>query len=205
MSDSKSIDTSAARNVIISIWHRARINAFAHKLASEIFAAKAKRMFLIGLVCAILSILFVILVYLMNNSSTDGRAAQKLTALLGFDHEITALLFTLFSIITALASIVLTVLASTGRYDILATEHSFFNNSYQYIAQRAREVNWPNKPDVEILELLKDLERDFQILKVRGRDPDDSCYEKANELFKKIRNDKDTQATQSFRPEEEEH
>lgn len=193
------MDIPSLRETITELWKRARINAFAHKFTSENFARKNRVAFILGLVSAVLSIFFVILVYLMNNP-TDGGGAKKLIELLGFNQEITPLVCTLSSIVMSLISIVITVIASTEKFDSYCAEHRFFCNSYQYIAQRAREVNWPDKPVSEVIELLKDLERDFQLLKARGPEPNNSNFEKANALFKKIREDKSFNAPQSFRP-----
>ena len=197
MTGPERVDVEAPRAVIQNIWHRARINAFAHKFAAESFASSSRWTFLLGLVAGVLSILFVIFVYLMNNA-VDARAAMKLTAMLGLNHDITALLFTLASIIMALLAIVLSVVGSTEKFDVLAAEHRFFCNSYQYIAQRAREVNWPEKPFDEVVELLKDLERDFALLKARGPEPEDKYFVKGARLFNKIHKDKETRIAQSF-------
>lgn len=192
-SNSKS---ESARRVIENIWKRSRINAFAHKIAAESHSKKATWLFTSGLISSVLSILFVILVYLFNSS--DMEAAQKLTTSLGIDQQIATLFFALCSIIFTLISVVLNVIGNTRKFEVKSTEHSFFCNSYQYIAQRAREANWPDKPYEEILELLKDLERDFQLLKARGIEPSDSHFDKATNIFKKIRSDEETKSAQSF-------
>jgi hypothetical protein len=83
----------------------------------------------------------------------------------------------------------------------VGAEHKFYVGSYQYIAQRAREAKWPDKPYEEIVGLLKDLERDFQLMKARGTEPTDDIFEKANAVFDKIGRNSVANSAQSFRGE----
>ncbi|MEW6289031.1 MAG: DUF4064 domain-containing protein [Thermodesulfobacteriota bacterium] len=191
---------SEPRDVIKNIWHRARTNAYAHKFAAEHYSKFGRRYFIAGLICSILSILCVILVYLLN--SNDGQAAKYLASG-GIDSGILALIFVLSSIVLALASIICEVIGNSEKYDIYAAEHRFLNNSYLYIAQRAREANWPDMPYSDVVELLKDLERDFQLLKVRGRDPEDRFFRNAIDLLLEIKNNENMHKSQSFGPPED--
>jgi hypothetical protein len=46
--------------------------------------------------------------------------------------------------------------------------------------------------------LLKDLERDFQLLKATGTEPEDRHFDEAHNLVRKIRDDKEVRIAQSF-------
>jgi hypothetical protein len=185
-----------ARDRIANIWKRARINAFAHKLRHEQLSRRAILFFTGELVSSMLSVLFVILVYIFNSS--NGEASQKIAKYIGIDYGITALLCALISIVFALVSTVLSVIENVQKSSVAAAEHKALCGSYQYIAQRAREADWPDLASDLLVELLRDLERDFQLLKARGTEPSDKCFDQALKIFKKVRNDEDTKSAQSF-------
>jgi hypothetical protein len=102
------------------------------------------------------------------------------------------------SIIATLGSLFLGVMSSYLKLDVTAADHMYMLNSYQYIAQRAREVKWPDMPYEEVIALLRDLERDFQLLKARGREPEDRHFDVAHELVDKIRRNPETRSARSF-------
>ena len=188
------------RSVIEQIWYRARINAFAHRSAADQYSLSAKRYFQGEIVATLLSVLCVIVVYSLatditiHSPVTSNAAATSVKS--SFDGwKIT---FTLLSISLTLVALYLSVMASHLKLDVCAEAHRHLLNSYQYIAQRAREAKWPDLPINEVVALLKDLERDFQLLKARGAEPDDHHFDKAHEIVRKIREDKDARIAQSF-------
>lgn len=174
--------------VISQIWYRARINSFAHKVANEEFKKKGTKHYKWTIIFALLSVLFIILLYIYNQNSIDNLIFSNLISIT----------ITFASIAFTITSLYFTIMSNHGRFEIRAAEHKFLLNSYQYIAQRAREANWPDKPDTETIELLKDLERDFALLKARGNEPLDDHFDKAHEIIKKIRADSSASVAQSF-------
>jgi hypothetical protein len=89
-------------------------------------------------------------------------------------------------------------MANYRKLDVMAARHEHLLNAYQFIAQRARAVKWPDLPGDEVVALLMDLERHFALLKATGTEPRDDHFEAAHAIFKKIRHDKDTRIAQSF-------
>jgi hypothetical protein len=112
--------------------------------------------------------------------------------------ECSKVAFTLLSISLGLYALYERVIATYLNLEVKAERHRYFLNSYQHIAQRAREVKWPDMPYEDLIALLKDLERDFQLLKARSSEPEDRHFEEAHSIAKKIRGDDDTKFAQSF-------
>ena len=89
-------------------------------------------------------------------------------------------------------------MANYLKLDVLAARHEHLLNSYQFLAQRAREVKWPDLPPERVLALLEDLEREFAVLKATGTEPKDKHFVSAHEIVKNIRKEDETRIAQSF-------
>jgi hypothetical protein len=183
----------SARAVIEQIWYRARINAFAHRAAAEEASSKATRYFKRELFAALGAILCIILVYLF---STSPEAKKILVTVV--PAEALSLTFTFLSIIFTLYSLYESVVAHYMKFEVLAARHEHLLNSFQFLAQRAREVKWPDLPPERVFALLDDLEREFALLKATGSEPKDAHFDIAHSIVRKIRDVKDTRIAQSF-------
>jgi hypothetical protein len=207
----------SARAVIEQLWYRARINAFAHRAAAEEATTFARKSFQRELVAALGAILAVIIVYVLATSQTTEKVAASpskgAVATLDATSRQAAdnpgqvvsnapsslpLIFTLISITLTLYSLYESVMANYSKLNVKAARHEHLLNSYQFIAQRAREVKWPGLPADEVVALLKDLERDFSFLKATGTEPSDRHFDIAQSIVRKIRGDRDSRIAQSF-------
>ena len=189
---------NSAIGVIEEVWHRARINAFAHKEAMQDYSKGETRNFQWIIITSLLSILFIIIMYV--KTTMDGHPSKSTDGTIPVNEtDYWVIIWTLLSIITSIGSLYFAIMGSHHRYGIRAEEHKYLMNSYQHIAQRAREVKWPDMPSDEIIALLKDLERDFALLKARGSEPLDIHYVNAHNVFNKVKSDKDTSVAQSFK------
>jgi hypothetical protein len=184
---------SSARAVIEQIWYRARINAFAHRAAHEECSQQARGYFRREILASLVAILLVILVYLFSTELND-----HLTKSLGLDIQILSILATFGSIVATLYSLYQSVMANYEKLDVRGARHAHLLNLYQFIAQRAREVKWPDMPSEDVIALLKDLERDFALLKATGSEPEDRHFVIAHGIVKKIQGEKEAQIAQSF-------
>jgi hypothetical protein len=175
-----------ARAVIEQLWYRARINAFAHRVAAEEATKAAEGYFQRELLAALGAILGIILVYLFSTLPKESGMSEWI------------LPTTMASIICTLFSLYESVMANYRKLDVMAARHEHLLNAYQFIAQRARGVKWSELPGKEVVDLLIDLERDFALLKATGTEPRDEHFEVAHDIVRKIRHDKDTRIAQSF-------
>jgi len=180
--------------IIEEIWRRARINAFAHREAFESFTTRALVIRGFQIAFTLLSILLLILFYLA--SSADGEMLK----LVGIDRKVITVGLTILSILFTFIALFLDIGGAELEWKLQAAEHRFLLGSYQHIAQRARECKWPDRPYDDLVELLRDLERDFQLLKARGMEPSDRFFVKANKLFEEVRRDPTSGQSQSFPP-----
>lgn len=188
-SEDDRVKSSASRQ-IENIWYRARINAFAHRFRMEYLSKKDTINYTLNILFTLLSILFTIILYIvLINTSKEEMNVNGTWA---------AVIITLLSIIFTFLGLYFTIMASHKRFAILCAEHKFLLNSYQYIAQRAREAKWPEKPKDEVIELLRDLERDFSLLKARGSEPTNDDFVKAGLLMKKIQDNPTENIAQSY-------
>lgn len=184
---------SNAADIITEIWRRARINAFAHKFAFDEAMDRSltnRRLILRNSLCSILA---VIGVYLVSLNGPALGISPRYGAIVG-------LILTALSIIFNLRALYLDVISSEENLRVAAAEHEFLLGSYQYIAQRAREAKWPDRPLEELVSLLRDLERDFQLLKARGKEPHDRHFRSAHAVFRDVRSDPVSRSAQSFSP-----
>ena len=73
-----------------------------------------------------------------------------------------------------------------------------FQQSFQYVAQRSREIERPNFDLAKVDPLIDELERQFTLLKARATEPQDKHFAKAAELQKQIRTDPKYSGALSF-------
>jgi hypothetical protein len=188
-----STEADSARAVIEQIWYRARINAFAHKAAAEEAATQAAGYFRRELIAALSAILFIILVYLFSTSSEAKTILSP-----HIPPEAVSLAFTFLSIISTVYSLYESVMNNYMKFDVRAARHEHLLNSFQFLAQRAREVKWPHMPTDSVVALLDDLEREFALLKATGTEPADKHFDTAHSIVRKIKGDEDSRLAQSF-------
>lgn len=179
----------SARQVIEQLWYRARINAFAHRAAEEECTKQATSLFKKEIISALVAILLVVLVYLFS-TEVDKEKFEYFKYL-----TVSA---TCGSIIATLYSLYNSVMANYLKLDVRAARHGHLLNLYQFIAQRAREVKWPELPADDVIALLKDLERDFALLKATGSEPEDRHFDIAHGIVKKIQGEAEARIAQSF-------
>ena len=215
------------QNKVHGIWLRARSNAFAHREAADEYRLKNSNYFLYQVIFGILSIILVLLAYVSSSGEIKRlfflfeflfslfEFLFSLFKLLFFLHlpkslfylkslfsldEFEAslpLIFTLFSVFTGSASLFKGIMQNHYEYGLKYMIHDHNQHSYLFIAQRAREVEWPGINTTKAIAILEDLERDFQVLKVRGPEPNDNQFRKANKLLERLRKGKE-QEMQSF-------
>ncbi len=182
-----------ARKFIAETWKRARINAFAHRIAYERAINKARRLDAIRTAATLLSLFSIIGVYILTSADAG------LGAMMSDPHRKEGALFaTVASIALTFVSLYFDFSNTIGEHRVVAQEHKYFLDSFQYIAQRAREAKWPDRPYEQLVELLHDLEKDFQLLKARGTEPTNEIFEEANAMFSKIASEPVSRTAQSF-------
>ncbi len=163
---------------VMQIWLRARTNAFAHRVASDEYKQKAERYFRRQVISGIFGILFVLAAYISSNIIT------QYTFLVHFQLP---LIFTIASVLCAAYSLFESIIQNYEGYEVLFQIHNHNQHSYLYLAQRAREIEWPDINQEKAIAILEDLERDFQVLKVRGHEPSDYQFRLANKLISELR------------------
>ncbi|MGH8654010.1 MAG: hypothetical protein ACREYE_18405, partial [Gammaproteobacteria bacterium] len=174
-----------SRELIVQIWQRARINAFAHREASNEAATSAHKYFKREVGSALSGIFFVVLAYVFSTSDHDL-------------YRIPSTVSTLAAVVMTLISLYFSVLTHRLKLDVKEVQHERLVNSYLYLAQRTREAQWPAQTEEGVDTLLKDLERDFQILKATGTEPQNHHFERAQEIFVSIGKDEDVSGAQSY-------
>lgn len=168
---------TAVQEHVAQIWDRARSNAFAHRYAAESYRRRATFLFVLQVIFGILGILFVLGVYIV---SSNERFAIN-------DSQIDAILLTLASVASSIISLFLGIVQNYLGYEKLDQLHDHNQHSFLYIAQRAREVRFPEISEERSLEILQDLERDFQVLKARGKEPSDRHFRRGDKLLMEVK------------------
>ena len=130
-----------ARELIVQIWHRARINAFAHREASNEAAASAHKYFRREVGSALLGIFFVVLAYVFSISDHDL-------------YRVLSTVSTLAAVVMTLISLYFSVLTHRLKLDVKEVQHERLVNSYLYLAQRTREAQWPDQAEDDVVTLL---------------------------------------------------
>lgn len=169
------------RDHVGQIWARARSNAFAHREAAEEFAREAKRLFVAQLLFGMLSIFFVILLYITLPTEGGGVEISPTTA------KFVSGSFTLASVIFSILSLSAGIVQNYLGYEKSQILHNHNQHSFLHIAQRAREVKFIGIDEARAEAILEDLERDFQILKARGTEPADRHFASGDKLLEQIK------------------
>ncbi|MBF0208226.1 MAG: hypothetical protein HQK53_15215 [Oligoflexia bacterium] len=157
------------KKVIEQLRLEASIHSLAHKESMYYFSKMDTNSYKHSIVSSLSSILFMLLGYNCSSSA------------------ILMLAFTVLSIVSGLYSLYCAIMANHKRYGFLSEEHRHLMNSYLHISIKSREAELSTKSDEEILSLVNDLLRDFRLLKVRGLEPDDEYFIKANAFIKKVK------------------
>lgn len=158
-----------ARDFVYSIHVRARNNAFAHREAANDLKRSGDRWTISNLLSTTFALLFTAL------------------ALVFQEEKATALILTCVSITSSFLALFTQSILIYKRFDTAETLHTYFQQSFQYISQRAREIERPHFETRNISPLIDDLERDFSILKSRANEPQDVHFRRAADLQKEIR------------------
>lgn len=171
---------NAVQAHVRQIWDRARSNAFAHRYAAENYRGRATALFVLQTVFGILGILLVLGVYIVSSS-------EKVSFV---DNEVDTIILTFSAVVASILSLFSSILQNYLGYEKLEQLHDHNQHSYLHIAQRAREVRFPDIAKGRSTEILQDLERDFQVLKARGKEPSDRHFTAGDLLLEKIENSK---------------
>lgn len=158
---------------VSKIWRRARSNAFAHRYASETYKELAEIHFNRQVILGIFAILAVMLVYIVTSTEQ----------LKFFGTEILSVALTFTSVTLSMSSLYYSIKQNYSGFERLQMNHDHNQHSYLLIAQRAREVSFPEIELGRAIAILEDLERDFQVLKARGQEPSDKHFEEGNKLI----------------------
>jgi len=179
--------------IVENIWRRSRHNAFAHKCAAERSERCSTMLFVLEIFFSLSSICFIVLTYMLL--ATDNTIFETV------NPKQISFYSTLASVICALGGMFFSVLNNYMKNDVKNAEHRSALGLYQLIAQKARVVRWPDMPYEEMVRVLKGLEESFQLLKARGREPNDKDFDKALKIFGKIVADPESKLAQSFNTE----
>lgn len=158
----------------MKVWARARANAFAHRAAASRFKCLSRILFFLQVLFGLSSLFLVIVLYAFI-SGEPAVAAGK-----------TPLFLTLSSVFYTIISILITVMQNYLGFDQSARQHDHNQHSFLYLAQRSREIDSPGMLEDDAQALIDDLERDFQILKVRGEEPSDRHFRIGHTYLKGI-------------------
>jgi hypothetical protein len=187
-SEESSAAAKLARLQIHQIWDRARSNAFAHRCAAERYRKRARTQFLWSLISGMLGILAVLLAFVAT--SYKFKFCGGSLSMIADEMECG----TLISLILSIASVALSslglllgIVQNYEQNEVNAETHNNNQHSFLYICQRAREPRWPGLSNSKTIEILNDLERDFQILKARGQEPQDIDFKAGDKLLEEIK------------------
>ncbi len=173
-SAAKSQMSKAQKDHIEKIWGRARANAFAHRDATELLSSFSLVMFLYQCLCGLTSLFIVIVLYaLISKDSWISTGA-------------TPLYLTMASLIFSIIGLIISVMQNYVRFEERSANHRHNHHSFLYLAQRSREIDSPGIDELTGQALIDDLERDFQILKVRGQEPNDRNFRVGHTFLKGI-------------------
>ena len=152
------------------VWRRARVNAFAHREAANQHQRRAAEYFTRQVGCGIAALVLLISAYMANAADC------------GYVYTALAIL----AVVSSAVGLGMSILQNYYGYEREHVAHSHNQHSYLYIAQRAREVAWPDINYGKAKGIMEDLERDFQVLKARGPEPENENFDAANRLFERL-------------------
>lgn len=154
------------------LWKKARINAFAHKIAMEHNRIKGRLLSTASIICGIGSIIAVLLTYIvfqqtpnqntLPNKNLPELQEQHIDATIVliatlFDNilpervstkrpalmkDYIALCLTLSSVFFSVLALIATIVDANGKYDVKANEHSFLQSMCLDIAQRCNPLKY---------------------------------------------------------------
>lgn len=177
------VDTAAeTRRVVKEIYRRARDNAFAHREAAN----EAHRS---NTLWTMLNVASTIVAGLLT-TMTFIAGQQKWQY---FDVG-----FTVASVLLSGLAVGIQGFLLFKKLDAKETVHHYFQGSFQYISQRAREADRPGASVEQVHALIDDLERDFALLKARAPEPEDRHFVIAAGIQQKRTTDKKYLGALSF-------
>lgn len=168
---------TAVQEHVAQIWDRARSNAFAHRVAAESYRFWATLYFVLQVVFGIFGVLLVLGVYIVS-------ASEKLHY---FGEGLDEIILTFASVVFSISSLFFSIIQNYMGFEKLEQLHDHNQHSFLFIAQRAREVRFPEIGKARSLEILQDLERDFQALKARGKEPSDKHFTKGDKILDEVK------------------
>lgn len=177
-----------ARLQIHQIWDRARSNAFAHRCASERYRARARTQFVWSLVLGLLGILSVLFAFVATSYKFTFCGPMDWFAQGMECGTVFSLILSILSVLFSSVGLGIGILQNYEQNEVKAEAHNNNQHWFLYIAQRAREPRWPGLSSARTIEILNDLERDFQILKARGQEPEDQDFKAGDKLLDEIKN-----------------
>lgn len=184
MSNDENTKLEECKKFVGNIQLRARNNAFAHREASA--DARKKADFF-----TYLNISFTAAALLFTSLSPATKHYVIFLPKFMTDAPLPADEFYNFlAIISAFIALVTQCVLLYKHYDTTETMHSYFQNSFQYISQRSREIHRPGYDSNNIDQLIDELERNFTLLKSRAIEPEDRHFDIAASLQDKIKSDK---------------
>ena len=172
----------SVRRRVEQVWKRARVNAFAHREAANQHKMNATWYFKAQVGCGLGAQVALISAYMANAADCDW-------------------LYTILAVLAVLSSafgLAFGILQNYFGHEREHVSHRHNQQSYLYIAQRAREVAWPGIDYGKAKGIMEDLERDFQVLKARGPEPENENFDAANVLFGKLQEEDKVGKMQSF-------
>jgi len=170
-------EKEALKKLIAELWSRARINAFAHRMATNENSWWDFGLFFATVLFSLIGIFSIIISYITRNDLIMFKFLDSYSAL---DYAFISIAATFFSLMA-------TIFSNHKRYGAIAEQHRFIQNSYIHIAQRTRPAKNPTISKEELTELHNDLERDFAMTKARGIEPQDKHFKKAEKIEKNRR------------------
>lgn len=179
----RSSDLREYQQFLENIQLRAKNNALAHREA----ASHAKQW---GDTFTVLNLIFTAGALLFTALSLATTAYQFIIplppCLNGFPVDV---FFNILGIISAFIALFTQCILLYKHYDVTETMHLYFQNSFNYISQRSREIKRPDFDRNNIKSLVDELERHFALLKARAIEPNDKHFDRAADIQKKINSD----------------
>lgn len=174
--------TAETRRVVKEIYRRARDNAFAHREAANEAHRLNAKWTMLNVASTVVAGLFTTMTFVAGQ--------QKW---LYFDVG-----FTVASVMLAGLAVGIQCFLLFKKLDAAETVHHYFQGSFQYISQRAREADRPGVTLEQVHALIDDLERDFALLKARAPEPEDRHFVIAAEIQQKRKTDDKYSGALSF-------
>lgn len=186
MEDPSGNTIAETRRVVKEIYRRARDNAFAHRAAANEAHRSSSFWTMLNVASTVVAGLLTTLTFIAGQQKWQY-----------FDVG-----FTVASVLLTGLAVGIQCFLLFKKLDAKETVHHYFQGSFQYISQRAREADRPGASLEQVHTLIDDLERDFALLKARAPEPEDRHFVIAAEIQQKRRTDEKYSGALSF-PERE--